>query len=315
LKNTKHYILSTLIYFDIFHYPLTREEIQKFHGQTIAVAAIDEAIILLLEEQHIFLVDGFYSLHNNKLLAAERRRGNQLALQQMPIAKKAAKILSRFPYVKGLAISGSLSKNCATEKTDIDFFIITKANRLWIARTIMHVFKKLTFITGKQKWFCMNYYVDETGLEIVEKNIFTAMEIVTLLPMQGGECVQIFLQKNEWVKNYFPCCMPATGLVPEMKKGFTAKFVEKICNARFGYWLDTLLMNITDRRWQKKALISALNKKNRAIGMSVSRHFSKPRPENFQQKVVLQYEKVMDEFIQKFESGIRPGENLFFSEK
>src|SRR6202022_4223033 len=89
-------------------------------------------------------------------------------------------------------------------RSDIDFFIITKANRLWIARTLMHLFKKLTFLTGHQGWYCMNYYVDEEALQIEEKNIFTATELITLLPVCGNGTMEEFFRANNWASSYFP---------------------------------------------------------------------------------------------------------------
>jgi hypothetical protein len=65
-------------------------------------------------------------------------------------------------------------------------FITTAKNRLWIARTLMHGLKKLTFLFNKQHYFCMNYYVDEVQqLQIREKNIYTAIEVATLMPSTG----------------------------------------------------------------------------------------------------------------------------------
>ena len=88
-------------------------------------------------------------------------------------------MLFQFPFVRGVFISGSLSKRCAAEKEDVDYFIVTSANRLWIARTIMHLYKKLTYLRGRQDRYCMNYFIDEEALEIKEKNIFTAVEMIT----------------------------------------------------------------------------------------------------------------------------------------
>jgi predicted nucleotidyltransferase len=52
-----------------------------------------------------------------------------LAVKHIKKAKAVAKFLSWFPYIRGIAISGSLSKNFADENSDLDFFIITAANR------------------------------------------------------------------------------------------------------------------------------------------------------------------------------------------
>ena len=173
----------------------------------------------LLNESVIFKTDNFYSLQDDPLRAKKRREGNQRAVRQLAIAKKIAWILGHFPYVESIAVSGSLSKYFADEKADIDFFIITSANRLWIARTCMHLLKKLSYIARKQHWFCMNYFIDEVGLDIPEKNIFTAMEITTLLPMQGQNQFKNFIEANSWIRNYFPAHIVSTCNVLQIKKG------------------------------------------------------------------------------------------------
>ena len=157
----------------------------------------------MLINETIFLHDDFYSLHNNPLLAYRRKEGNLRAKKLIPRAYAIGRFLYRFPFVRAIAISGSLSKDFADEKADIDFFIITKANRLWIARTMMHLFKKLTFITGHQHYFCMNYYVDEEALLIQDQNIFTAIEIRTLLPVCGGRQHDNFFEVNNWACKFF----------------------------------------------------------------------------------------------------------------
>ena len=301
MTDTRQYILQTLAYFDIFQYPLTREEIVIFHGEDCRQTVIADALQSLVDDKIVFDLDQFYSLYNDRDLASRRRLGNALATEQMKTAHRAAKILSGFPYVKGLAISGSLSKNYSTKKTDIDFFIVTSANRLWIARTLMHLYKKFTFITGRQHWFCMNYYVDEAGLEIEEKNIYTAIEVVTLLPMHGAVSLEKFMLANVWTKKYLPVYPKSTGEIPEAKKGLFARLIERLFNGRMGEWLDNKLMRITDKRWQKKVIHNKKNDKGFNIGMKVNKHFSKPDPAFFQDKILQLYaEKI--KALPKFET-------------
>ena len=169
MKKIRQNILKTLAYFDIFNYPLTNEEVRRFLPQKCNQLVVNEILYQLIRENEIYKLRSFYSLQNQPELAEIRIAGNQRAIKLLKIARIAAKILSWFPFVQSVAVSGSLSKNFADEKADIDFFIITSANRLWIARTCMHIFKKLTFLAGKQNWFCMNYYIDEMKMEIVEK--------------------------------------------------------------------------------------------------------------------------------------------------
>lgn len=301
MNNLRKNILSTLVYFDIFHYPLTNDEIRSFLTYEYPQSIIDETLESMTQNGIIFKLAEFYSLENDVSLIERRREGNRRATKQMKIAERAARILSRFPYVQGLAISGSLSKNFADKKTDIDFFVITTANRLWIARTFMHLFKKITFLAGRQHWFCMNYYVDENGLEIAEKNIFTAMEIVTLIPMQGVYSLQNFIDANRWTNYYFPSRNSPYYNTPKIKNGFFRKLVEIIFNTKMGDVMDTWLMNITDKRWQKKTQQNRLNERGIQMGMLVDRHYSKPNPKNFQDKVVKRHEYKMQQLLERKE--------------
>lgn len=294
MTTLQQHILNVLAYFDIFKYPLKTEEIRTFLAQQVNEEAIDNELKIMLAEKTIFKISNFYSLHNDLALAERRRKGNEKAALEMKNAIKAARILSRFPYVKGLAVSGSLSKNFSSEKTDIDFFIITTAGRLWIARTCMHLYKKFTFLTGKQKWFCMNYYIDEAGLEIEEKNIYTAIEVATLLPMQGRTTFNDFIGTNSWTKNYFPAKITNTETVPEIKKGVLSRLIESLCNNSFGNWLDNRFMKITRQRWKKKEERNMKNDNGFNIGMLVDKHYSKPNPGFFQNKVIEMYKAKLD---------------------
>lgn len=298
MNNTEKNILKTLAYFDLFHYPVTRHELLVFSPEKTSLSIIDKGINSLLFEKIIFQLDEFYSLQNKPELAERRRRGNLRAVDQLRIARRVSKLLSYFPFVRSIAVSGSLSKHFAEENSDIDFFIITSANRLWIARTCMHLLKKLSFIIGKQNWFCMNYYVDEARMEIGEKNAFTAMEIVTLLPMQGIDCFQKFIKANSWVNNFFPEQAITTNENMKIKKVFIRKFIEKIFNSQLGDAIEKWLMNLTDKRWKKKARQGKVNDHGVKIGMMVNPHFSKPDPKNFQAKVVQQYERSLKQLIE-----------------
>ncbi|HTB53563.1 MAG TPA: hypothetical protein VK718_12405 [Ferruginibacter sp.] len=290
MNNGQQNILKVLAYFDVFNYPLLIDEIKSFLLEPTDQSSFEQDIAVLITEKTIFKFDEFYSLQNDRVLVDRRCKGNRFAEKQMATAAKAAAILSRFPYVRALAISGSLSKNFSDEKADVDFFIITAANRLWIARTIMHLFKKLTFVVGKQNWFCMNYYVDESMMEIPEKNIFTAMEIVTLIPMYGNETFPVFYNNNQWIKNYFPGRTSAICSDAESKEGFFKKIIEKLFNGKTGDALDDWLMKLTDKRWQKKTEQNRINARGITMTLNANKHFSKPDPRNFQSKVVQQYE-------------------------
>ncbi len=295
-----HSILKTLAYFDMFAYPLLAEEITVFLDHTAGADEVSSAICKLVNMGSIFQTGPFYSLRNNASLATRRKEGNKKALALLKTAKKIGALLYRFPFVRGVGISGSLSKNFAGEDADIDFFIITAANRLWIARTFMHLLKKISFLSGRQHWFCMNYYISEEALVIEEKNIFTATEVVTLIPVCGNEIFEKFFTANNWASNFYPAhpFMNSTFLLSE-RNSLIKRLAEKIFSAGFGDRLDKRWMKLTTKRWLRKQEHHRMNNKGEPMGLKTSRHTARPAPENFQKKILDAYAAKLSAFSLK----------------
>jgi len=299
-KKAELAIVKTLIYFDIFDYPLSENDIRNFVAHYISDEAFALALLHLSLDKIIFRVGEFYSLQNNRQRAEERIQGN---LRAQPLLVKAARIgafLYKFPYVRAVAVSGSLSKNYADKKADIDFFIITKTNRLWIARTVLHLFKKLTFLVGRENFFCMNYFVDEDELVIPEENIYTAVEIVTLLPLAGTFTLNKFFEKNNWTRNWLPCYEYKRNVNTAERLSGSKKFVEWLFAGKAGEAVDDLLYKWTTRRWQKKEKTGRKNSKGKVMNLLTGKHFSKSNPETFQENILKKYDDKIAWYLNRY---------------
>jgi len=289
-------ILKTLAYFDLFNYPLSLEDIRRFLDVEADEVVIEREVRSLLRQARVYRTGPYYSLQDNPALADRRQKGEVHADELLLIAAHNAKLLYQFPFVRGVCISGSLSKRCADERADIDYFIITRANRLWIARTLMHCFKKLSYLRGHQHRFCMNYYIDEEALEIKEKNIFTATELLTLMPMCGNGALDQFFEANSWTSLYLPHYRDRHWV----DKGYhrtslLKRMLEALFNNRLGDRFEKKLQSITDRRWKKKTERGDLNMKGDVMTLQCSSHYSRPDPENFQQKVLTRFYRRLKE--------------------
>jgi len=282
-------IIATLAYFDLFSYPLNRGEIYLFLPVKCDMNTFNHALNGLVNDNHIYRFEKFYSLKNDFYLVQRRVKGNKKADELMLIAEKVCSILIKFPYVRGIGISGSLSKNFADEDADIDLFIITTANRMWIARTIMHGLKKLAYLAGKQDYFCMNYYIDEQNLQIPEKNVYTATEVVTLIPLQGDIAFVDFFAANAWSRQFLPNNIMRLSKAKTASKHWLKTGIESLFNNSFGNWVDDRLWHITSSRWSKKTASNKRNVKGQVMAMKTGKHFAKPDPENFQSNLIARY--------------------------
>ena len=304
LSVVKENILETLAYFDLFDYPLSRAEIYLFLKNKHHFDVFEDALRSLLEAGIIHQFDKFYTLKNDQYLVVRRNEGNQKAAELIKVAEKVGNLLIRFPYVRGIAISGSLSKNFADDNSDVDLFIITAKNKLWIARTIMHCFKKLTFLVNKEHLFCMNYYIDEQQLEIAEKNIYTAIEIATLIPLQGDTVFDSFFASNAWTRNYLPNKNMRIACAKPVKTRLLKTLVELLFNNTAGDKIDSMLMRITGGRWLKKTEQKKVNSHGIIMGMETGKHFAKPDPKNFQSKLLLRHYARVSRVLRSYEESL-----------
>jgi len=287
----KQALLHTLVYFDIFHYPLRLAEIQQFCSLVADRESIFRWLEELVEEGTVFRMGDDYLLRNDPALRSRRLAGNRQAELLLQKAKKIGRFLYRFPFVRAIGISGSLSKGYADQHSDIDFFIITAPNRLWIARTFMHLFKKLTYLAARQHYYCMNYYIDESALSLDEQNIFTAIELKTLLPVAGADIMNHFFRQNKWADEWLPACPFRQQEKPDPRKSLFKKWAEWILGGKIGERLEQFLMRMTRKRWDKKEERGKKNLKGYQMGLISGTHFARSNPGMFQEHILQTYQQ------------------------
>lgn len=292
-----HSIIRTLLYFDIFSYPLNEQEVyDNLQTNHVTLEEVAKELGRLADAGVVFQKDTFFSVNDNKDLVSRRLEGNRKAESFRKIAQRRGRLIFQFPFVRAVMISGSLSKNFADDKTDIDFFIITAPGRLWVARTFLVLFKRI-FLLNSHKYFCVNYFIDESHLEIEEKNLFTATELATLIPLQGWDLYERFIQKNRWVQRILPHSKtsgPHPSASDDHPSGIKL-LTEKLLSSGFGNWLDGMFMKLTRQRW-KKMYSTRYSAADFQIAFKSDKHVSKNHPDHYQRKVMDRYRTKLEEF-------------------
>ncbi len=276
-------ILKPLLYFSLFNHPLTKEEIFSYSTNNTLENTTDE-VNHALSKNIISQTDEYYHLHLKNESINKRKTGEVEAKNALIKAKKRAKFIYKyFPFIEGISISGSLSKGYFDKNSDVDFFIITKPNRLWTCRMILILFKKI-FLFNSKKYFCMNYFISSDNLEIMEKNIFTATEIATLIPLHGT-IFKDFFRINSWYKNFLPNKENNLKSITKANKSFFSKTIEKTSTKIIGDFFEKTCFMITYSVWKIKYR-KKMNSEDFAIAFKSSKKVSKHHPSNFQKKVI-----------------------------
>lgn len=276
--------LKTILYFSIFDYPVTKEEI-FIYSDCDSKIQVENELEWLTKNKIVHDINGFYLKSFSPEFIERRQNGNAMAEKVLPKALKMANKIAQFPFVKGVSFSGAFSKGYFDEDGDVDFFIITAKNRLWIARTLLILYKKI-FLLNSKKYFCVNYFISEKDLSIAEKNKFTAMEIVTLIPTHGKTIFRNFFDENTWVTDYFPNIDNSikTQNTKAIHKSFIKKFLEWTLNSKLGNLLEQFFHKLTLRKWKSK--FNYISDEDFKIAMKSTDNVSKHHPRNFQKLVI-----------------------------
>jgi len=282
-------ILRTLAYYDIFSYPLTAEEIYSNLGVNHTTPEeIKSELEKLSTDQIVFCKGEFYLLNDDDYYVRRRQAGNKLAEKRLKTARQVSGFISRFPFIRGILLSGSISKGFMEKDADIDYFVITHPNRVWFSRLILMIFKKI-FLFNSKKIFCINYFVDTEHLEIEEKNIFTATEIVTLLPTFGANTYEEFYNKNLWIKQFYPNYPKReTNNILDRKNGIIKSLLEIILGNKLGDKLDDFAMALFERF--NKTKYKDYNKEDFKLAFKSSKNESKHHPKFFQRQVLQEFD-------------------------
>ena len=296
-----HSILRTLLYFDIFNYPLTLEEIYTFSGKGYVSFDILQTETNILETAGvIFSFDGFYTTQNDDTNVSRRVKGNREAEKHLPMARKRATLIARFPFVRAVMASGSLSKGYMDENSDLDFFVITAPNRLWIARTLFVLYRKIFVPRNRHKEFCTNYFLASDQLEIEEKNLFTATELTTLIPLHNFEIYLNLISANPWVHDYLPNSRPKKNILSEVNRESAIKVLgEKMLSLAFGKQIDRLLMRLTMARLKRKHE-KKFSASDFSLALKAKPYVSKVHLGNNQSRVLSRLQEKIKEFEARF---------------
>jgi len=237
-------LVLTLAYFSIFQHPLREEELlSNAHFVPMPSSVGRDAIHTLVRQGILERSEGFVCLRGENALAGIRADRTGRATMWQKHIEPAVQTISQIPFLRGLLISGSLSKGTQDVDGDIDFLVLTTADRLWTARFFASL--QLRFIP-KYKWthYCLNYWLPENNLFVSDRTLFSATEIAFLKPVMNADLCKKFFEENNWVKSFYPNWKPPEDLVATRKPSYGKQLLEWLLSGSLGDLFESRV-----RRW------------------------------------------------------------------
>ncbi len=160
-----------------------------------------------------FKIRDGYLITNEDQTSLSRSETGRASADKLDSAGSFANLLTRMiPFIRTVAVTGSVAYGSATKWDDIDLFIVTERNRLWMSALLTLVLvrlnKLLTLRPPHLSKFCLSYVHDEQGFlnesrKSRASSLF-ARELLKAQPVAGREEYRKMLADNEWVEEFFP---------------------------------------------------------------------------------------------------------------
>lgn len=198
-------ILHTLIYADVFHFPLTEREIHHFLiGVPAQVADVHHALQHSPRLQaHTTRVNGYVTLRGCEHDAETRHAHDQASAALWGAAVHYGALLAHLPFVRMVAITGALAmRNAEHPDDDIDYLIVTERGRVWLTRLLVVIVVRLARLRGVD--LCPNYVLAETALVQERCDLFVAHELAQMIPVAGMRLYNAMREANRWSAELLP---------------------------------------------------------------------------------------------------------------
>jgi predicted nucleotidyltransferase len=238
-------LLDAVVYGDSFDCAVTFDELWRYaripiDRETLRLRLRDPASLrpLLVER------DGLYCLNDRPELV-ERRRERVLRARTLERrARRVARVLRHAPFVRGLALTGSVAADDAQGDADVDLLVVVAPNRVGTVFVVLGSVSRLL----QRRLLCPNYYVSATSLGLAPAGLYVARELSQARSL-AGDAGALLRGANPWLADVFPnAAAPeaANGSEPEPSR--LQKVFEAVLGGRAGDRLERWARTVTQRR-------------------------------------------------------------------
>jgi hypothetical protein len=204
LSHIEGAILKTVAYADVFDYPLKANEIHRYLIEYPAERGevMDALKGRRLVPDYIERQGDYYLLRGRERVLAARSRRAGFAKTLWPIAEHYGQVIARLPFVRMVAVTGSLAMNNVEDRPDIDYLVVAQPGRVWVCRAgIVLLVRWVSFIGVI---LCPNYILSARSMGLLQQNLYTAHELAQMIPVAGNDVYNQLRESNSWTEHYLP---------------------------------------------------------------------------------------------------------------
>ncbi len=257
LERTKEAIFKVVSFFDIFDFPLTAFEIWQYLPIDTDLFRVEESLQEICGEGKLISKNGFFCLKSRENIIITRLKRYNYAERKFKKAKIVSQVFKFIPWIKLVAVGNILGSSNLRDGGDIDFFIITQKNRLWLTRLFSTVLMKVTAqrpAPGKERdKICLSFYVSDDSLNLENlmlssDDLYFMYWLVNLeIIFDSGLVYNKLMENNTWIFSKLPNWRQKKKGVRHQVSSFSAPMYKKIWDLIF-YPLENIFYRIQKKR-------------------------------------------------------------------
>ncbi len=236
-------ILRTVLYADVFNFPLKLEEIHHFliSNESVSITEIAQSLKQSVRLKQKLQIIGDYVVYGGHTELIQIREKREAASQQLwPQALYWGRWLAALPFVRMVALTGALAvRNAADDDDDLDYMLVTSPHRVWLARAFAIAVVRIGHLRGVK--ICPNYVLAETSLIQTRRDIFLAHEVAQMVPIYGQDYYRRFREANDWVYQQLPNALDPffdADQLPTKSANLIKQILEVVCSGPLGNWIE-----------------------------------------------------------------------------
>lgn len=196
-------ILRAVIYASLFDYPLTLQELYEtlVEVRTTRDAVLSAFLTCRPLQKVVECRDGYFFPSGRQDLIAERQRREARSSAFLTRHRPLLGLICAVPFVRAVALSGSIAHLNLEEGGDLDLFIVTRGHRVWMVTVGLIA---LTRLARARRITCANFVLSDRHLTIEQQDLFAASQILHLKPLVGADVIEQFVAVNPFVGLTYP---------------------------------------------------------------------------------------------------------------
>jgi hypothetical protein len=205
-------VIKALAYADLFEQPLSIRDLWLYLvGHSIKADEFERTVRSRMGSYEVLSDYAVLSGRADLVKAVATRREH--ARRKMAAVYRWRWLFALVPWVKMVAVTGSVAGGTPGSHDDIDILVITSRNRLWLSRFIV---TGLLTLLGKRRKpnddparvddkFCLNMWLSEDGLASEQQNLYVANELSRMKPvLNRDQMYERYIAANRWVERILP---------------------------------------------------------------------------------------------------------------